>query len=212
MLRAVLLISTLIAAGCVDSPSYYFAPEAVNATRGGMATHVEKIPQEEPQGAVEIATMGIVAGERGDRALHVRMALDNHGDEDAWRVDVREQLVEVPGVGRSQPQFANAGFQAMPELEIPRRERRVIDLYYPVPPGVKDADDLVGFDFLWQVDTSKREVSGRTRIDRREIIEPSPTVYAGAWGPYWWYDPWYPRVHYRTIYVRPHVHVHRRWR
>jgi hypothetical protein len=212
MRRLLLLISALLVAGasCVDAPIYYYAPEAANAIRAGMATHVERIPHELPQGTIEISTMGITTDQRGGKALHVRASLDNQGDQTPWTLDIREQLVEVPGVGRSQPQFANAGVQTLPTIDVPRRERRVIDLYYPVPPNVHDADDLVGFDFLWQVTTPKRVVSGRTRIDRRELVERASTVHVTAWGPYWWYDPWYPRVAYRTIYVAPHVHVHRR--
>lgn len=202
-------ISMLVGASCIDTPTYYYAPEAASVMRAGMATHVESIPQEAPQGTVEISTMGLTTGQRGERALHVRIAIANEGDDTPWTLDIREQLVEVPGVGRSQPQFANAAVQTLPSITVPRRERRVVDLYYPVPPGVKDADDLVGFDFLWQVTTPKRTVSGRTHIDRREAVERATTVYVTSWGPYWWYDPWYPHVVYRTIYVRPVIHVHR---
>lgn len=210
MLRALLSIPIVLGASCVDVPAYYYAPEAANAMRAGLATHVEKIPHEEPQGTIEISTMGITTGQRGEKALHVRMAIDNQGDDTPWTIDVREQLVEVPGVGRSQPQFANAGVQTLPTLDIPRRERRVIDLYYPVPPSVHDADDLGGFDFMWQVTTPKRTVSARTRIDRREVADPPAHVHVSAWAPYWWYDPWYPRVVYRAVYVAPHAHIRRR--
>jgi hypothetical protein len=210
MKKLLVLFSILIGTSCVDTPAYYFAPEAANVTRAGMATHVENIPQESPQGTVEISTMGITKGQRGERGLHVRMAIDNEGDDTPWTLDIRDQQVEIPGIGRSQPQFANAGVQTLPTITVPRRERRVLDLYFPVPPNVHDADDLVGFDFLWQVTTPKRVVSSRTHIDRLEAAERADsTVYVTSWGPYWWYDPWYPRVVYRTIYVAPVVRVHR---
>jgi hypothetical protein len=82
-------------------------------------------------------------GERrhGERGLHVRMALDNEGDDTPWTLDIRDQQVELPGIGRSQPQFAKAGVRSLPTITVPRRERRVIALYYPVPPNVHDADD-----------------------------------------------------------------------
>lgn len=206
MRRALVLTSVLLGTSCTDVPAYYYAPEAANAMRAGMATHIEKIPNEEPQGTLEISTMGITSGQRGEKALHVRMTIDNQGDEKPWTVDVREQLVEIPNVGRSRPQFANAGVQTLPMIEVPRRERQVIDLYYPVPPHVDDADDLAGFDFMWQVATTKRAVAGRTRVDRRELVEPTrSTIHVTSWSPHWWYDPWYPRVVYRTIYVAPRV-------
>ena len=213
MKKLLLLVSMLVGVSCAETPAYYYAPEAASVTRAGMATHVENIPQEAPQGTVEISTMGITTGQHGERGLHVRMALDNEGDDTPWTLDVRDQQVEIPGLGRSQPQFANAGVQTLPTITVPRRERRVIDLYYPVPPNVHDAEDLVGFDLLWQVTTPKRVVANRTHIDRLEAVERvASTVYVTSWGPYWWYDPWYPHVAYRTIYVAPVVRVRGHWR
>ena len=194
----------LIALGaCVEGPAYYYAPESAAVMHGGMPTHVENIPQESPRGTLEIATLGLTKGQRGEEALHVRIALDNEGDSEPWTLDIREQFVEIPGVGRSAPQFANAGVQTLPTITVPRRERRVIDLYFPAPPGVHEPEDLVGFDFAWQVKTPAREVSGRTHIDRHEAIDPASHVYISSWHPYWWYDPYYPYVVYRPIVVGP---------
>jgi hypothetical protein len=211
MRTQMILIGALVAA-CTDTPVYYYAPEQAAVRRAGMPTRIEKIPPEAPQGTIAISSQGLTRGQRGELALHVRLVVSNEGDDQPWSVDVREQMVEVANVGRSQPQFANAGIQSLPTLSVARREQRVLDLYYPVPPGVEEADDLPGFDVLWQVDTGARAISGRAHIMRREVVDPpSTTIYASGWGPYWWYDPWYPRVVYRPIYIRPHVHRdHRR--
>jgi hypothetical protein len=171
-----------------------------------MPTHVERLPQEEPQGALEVSTLGITKGERGDRVVHVRMTVSNEGDATPWTLDTREQLIDVPGAGRSQPLFANASVETLPMLTIGRRGKRVVDLYFPLPPNVTEAEDLPGFDLLWQINTARRTVSGRTHVDRREVVEQPQAVYTSRWEPYWWYDPWYPRVSYRPIYVHRHVH------
>ena len=205
-----LILSAALVAACSTTPNYYYAPQQAQVVRGGMPAHVEKIPSEAPQGTIEVSTVGIAQGQRGERALHVRLAVANEGDEAPWTLDIRQQQVDVPGAGRAQPQSANAGDAALPTISVPRRERRVIDLYYPLPPGVTSADALAGFDVLWQVATAAREVSGRTHIDRREVIERPTTYIASGWGPHWWYDPFWPRVHYRAVHVAPrHIHVRR---
>lgn len=200
------LIGLLALVGCVARPDYYYAPEAATVTRTGIATQIKRIPDEAPQGSVEISSVGITEPPRGGRALHVRMTVNNEGDDTPWRVDIRDQAVQVSGAGRSQPEFASSDVQTLPTVEVPRHERRVLDLYFPVPPGVHDAADLPAFDFQWQVATGSRTVSDRTRVARFEVER--PTVYVASWGPYWWYHPWYPHVAYRAVYVAPVV-VHR---
>jgi hypothetical protein len=214
MHRHVLLTSLTVVglASCADTSQYYYAPEAANVTHNDMPTHVEKVPPESPQGTVEVSTMGLTTAKRGERALHVRMTVDNEGDTIPWTFDVRDQLIEVPGVGQSAPKFANAGYETLPTLSVPRRERRVIDLYYPVPPKVRDENDLTGFDFLWSVTTPHRTISSRTKIDRHDVIDESSVyVTSMGWGPYWWYDPWYPTIVYHPTFTGPnHPHYHYR--
>lgn len=209
-----LLLGAGLIGGCVDHPSYYYAPESATVTRAGVAVRVENIPQEAPQGTVEISSTGIQEIRNGQRALHVRMAVDNEGSDTPWTVDIREQVIEVPNAGRAAPLSARADLQTLPAITIGRRDKRTLDLYYPLPPGVREADDLAAFDLLWNVKTAQRDVSGRTRIDRleaQEEVQPTTMIY-GGWGPYWWYDPWYPHVVYRSVYVSPHggFHGHRR--
>jgi hypothetical protein len=61
---------------------------------------------------------------------------------------------------------------------------------------------------LWQVDTPARPITGRTHIQRREVVEPTTysDVWYPGWGPYWWwYDPLYPHVYYVPTH---HGHWH----
>jgi hypothetical protein len=202
------MLVAVCAAGC--EPSYYYSPENATVVRGGAPAQVVRIPPEVPQGDVEIASTGIVTMHPPDqpeiRALHVRMIVDNEGDNLPWTVDTREQLLEIANVGQSHPMFARADVHAMPSLSVGRRERRALDLYYPVPHGVTGNSQLPAFDFLWQVNTGDRPVSGRAHVQRYEQVEPMYAdmywggPYWGGWGPYWWYDPFYP-----SIYYAPHV-------
>src|SRR5262249_9596568 len=82
-----------------------------------------------------------------------------------------------------------------------RHERRVIDLYYPLPSTVAGDRNLPRFDLNWQVMTPARTVASSTPFERvTEDRSYYAYGYEGAWpywagyGPYWGYDPFYPQL------------------
>jgi hypothetical protein len=141
--------------------------------------------------------------------VHVRLTVTNEGDTTPWTITPSDQQVEIAGMGRSRPIYVNSDLPSLPTISIAQRERRVVDFYYALPFGIDDDDKLIGFEVLWQVTTPARTYSLRTRFNRLEQ-EASTTnvdvVYYAGWGPYWWYDPLYPRLVF--IQHRPIV-VHR---
>ncbi len=199
---------------------YVYTPQTANAVASGMPVSRTEIPQEAPQGAVEITSYGIADVGQGDarvRALHVRMIVSNEGDPTPWRIDTRQQLVQIPGEGEASALYVNSDVpmtSAIVTLEA--RQRRVLDLYYPLPTTVQKAKQLPRFDVLWSVDTSARHVASRTTFDR---VEAEPYIaygydaYWAGYGPYWWYDPLFPSlvfVHSHPIAIHDHhgpVHV-----
>jgi hypothetical protein len=200
------LAAIALAAGCAES--YVYRPEGATTISHGRPVTRIAIPRERPTGEIRLEALGMSRLETGGRsfdALHLRMRVANDSDTTMWRLDTRDQLLEIPGEGRSRPIFANSDRQAMPIVMIPQRERRVIDLFYPLPSTVRDPDQLQEFELQWRVQTSQRVVAERTAFDRISTEpEYSGTFYAG-WGPYWWYDPFYPSfvfVHSRPIVVR----------
>jgi len=223
-------IAIAFAAAC-GGTNYVYVPEGANTVDNGRPVTRISITHEQPRGEVRVESRGITRLDgRTDRAIdviHLRMVVGNDSDDAPWMVDTREQLIEIPGEGRSAPIFANSDRESMPIVEVPRREKRIVDLFYPLPSTVKDEDDLKGFELLWQVNTGERVVAQRTPFGRQST-EPPPeytgSLYAG-WGPYWWYDPYYSShvfIHHRPIVVhdrgpvivtRPrgmHVRDHRR--
>ena len=92
--------------------------------------------------------------------------------QDGFVLDTTQQLVEIPGEGRSAPMYVNADVRTMPNLTIARHERRIVDLYYPLPATIRGDAQLPRFELLWQVDTASRTVASRTDFDR---AEPAPT-------------------------------------
>lgn len=200
--------------GCAANSDYVYQPNTANATAGGLPATRTPIPQEAPQGAIEVVSYGVTDLRRGDMtipALHVRAVVTNDGDDTPWTMDTSQQMVEIPGEGRSQPIFVNADVNTLPRVTIARHDRRVLDLYYALPETIRGASQLPRFDLLWQVNTAARAVASRTsfeRTDRAPDVAYETTaawpLWAG-WGPYWWYDPFYPRVVF--IHAHPH-HFH----
>lgn len=204
------------ATACAGSSNYVYTPDTANATAAGLPAARTPIPQERPQGAIEVTSYGVTELQQGDAkipALHVRTTISNDGDDTPWTVDTTQQLVEIPGEGRSRAIFANADVGTLPKVTIAKHERRVLDLYFPLPDTIRGESHLPRFDLLWQVDTASRTVASRTSFERMNQ-EPQVAYATGpvgwplwaGYGPYWWYDPFYPRV----VFLHSHpLIVHR---
>jgi hypothetical protein len=205
--------------GCAGSSNYVYAPDTANATVAGLPAARTEIPPERPQGSIEVTSYGLTSLRQDNTsvpALQVRAIVTNDGDPTPWTLDTTKQMVEIPGEGWSRAIFVNADVGTLPNVTISQRERRVLDFYFPLPDTVRDESHLPRFDLLWQIDTPARTVASRTSFDRvdkePEVAYATPTpwpVWAG-YGPYWWYDPFYPRtvfIHARSIVIHGSGHV-----
>jgi hypothetical protein len=203
-------VAVACAAAC-GGGSYAYVPEGATLRADGRPVTRIAIPPEQPRGEVRVESMGITSLDgRSDRkidVIHLRLAVGNDSDDRPWTIDTREQLLEIPGEGRSQAIFVSSDRDSMPIVQVPRRDRRVLDLFFPLPATVDDEDDLAGFELLWQVNTGDRVVAQRTpfgRVSTEPPVQYSGSIYTG-WGPYWWHDPFYSRhvfIHHRPIVIR----------
>jgi hypothetical protein len=208
ILSASLVATALAACG---GPSYVYTPETANVmTSSGLPVAKVDIPQESPQGSIQIESFGVTTLDQGGasvHALHVRETVSNDGDATPWQLDTRQQLVAISNEGQSRAVYATADTRALPLVPIARREKRVIDLYFPLPTTVQSDRQLPHFDVLWQVDTGTRAIASRTTFDRQEIAGDFayayPYPYYGGVAPYWWYDPFYPGAVF--VHARPFV-------
>jgi hypothetical protein len=200
--------------GCGGS-SYVYTPDTANATVAGMPASRTAIPQEQPQGAIEVTSYGVTQLHRDQTtipALHVRAIVTNDGDDTPWTLDTTQQLVQIPGEGQSRAMYVNADVGTLPNVTIGRHERRVLDFYFPLPDTIKSESQLPRFELLWQVKTPARTVASRTSFERVDtepdvVYDTAPLgwpLWAG-YGPYWWYDPFYPRVVF--LHTNPRVIV-----
>lgn len=201
------------ALGCGGSSSYVYRPATANATVAGLPAARNEIPQEEPQGAIEVTSYGITQLRRDQTtipALHVRATVTNDGDDTPWTLDTTQQLVEIPGEGQSRAMYVNSDVGTLPNVTIGKHERRVLDFYFPLPDTVRNEGQLPRFELLWQVNTPARTVASRTAFERIDtepmvVYETVPLgwpLWAG-YGPYWWYDPFYPT----TVFIHAHPSV-----
>lgn len=200
--------------GCAGTSDYVYTPDTANATVAGLPAARTPVPPEKPQGAIEVTSYGVTELQRGsDRipALHVRAVVTNDGDDAPWTLDTTQQMVAIPGEGQSRAMFVNSDVNTLPTVTIARHDRRVLDFYFPLPDTVRGESQLPRFELLWQVNTPERVVASRTSFER---VDKEPDVaYAAVpvgwplwagYGPYWWYDPFYPRavfIHTRPIIV-----------
>jgi len=206
--------------GCAGTSNYVYTPDTANATAAGLPAARTAIPPERPQGAIEVVSYGVTTLRQSNAeapALHVRAIVTNDGDSAPWQIDTTKQMLAIPGEGQSRAMFVNSDVGTLPNVAIAQHERRVIDFYFPLPAGMQDPSKLPHFDLLWQVDTPARTVASRTSFERVDR-EPEATAYAVAapwpywagYGPYWWYDPFYPRavfLHTRPIVIHGGGHV-----
>jgi hypothetical protein len=199
--------------GCAGTSDYVYTPDTANASAAGLPAARTPIPQEQPQGAIEVVSYGITALRRDATALpalHVRTIVTNDGDDTPWTLDTTQQLVQIPGEGQSRAMFVNSDVGTLPSVTIGKHERRVLDFYFPLPDALRDESHLPRFELLWQVHTAARTVASRTAFDRVDK-EPAVAYAAGpvgwplwaGYGPYWWYDPFYPRAVF--VHVHPRV-------
>jgi len=224
-----LLAMAIVGCGCAPQAEYIYTPRGATSWADGRPITITGIPQEAPQGDVQLSSFGIAQltsdGGRAVEALHVRMTITNTTDPSAWIVDTTGILLDLGQEGRSRAMFVNTDVSTLPLVTIARGDRKVIDLYFPVPSNVDEESRLPAFDVVWQVATASRAIASRTSFRAVEVTAPNAPPSAevalvSGWGPLWWYNPlWYPGpvfVHRGPITIRhapAHVVVtrHPRW-
>ena len=166
-----LVISGML--GCAGNADYMYRPQTANATTSaGLPAARMPIPQERPQGAIELVSYGMTELQRDTAkipAVYVRAMITNDGDDVPWTLDTTQQLIEIPGEGRSRAIFVGSDVGPLPNVTIARHERRVLDFYFPLPDTIGNATQLPRFDVLWQIKTPARMVASRTSFDRIEL-------------------------------------------
>ena len=196
LLGLVPMLAPLVASAC--APQYAYVP-TTNATVAaqGRITAEYAIPAGSPEGNVQIASYGTTdvtpqsAPKEKLRALHLRLILaDNSATP--WTFDTREQRIDLSGHGPLAPAFASASAGTPPPVvTVDRGGKRVVDLFFLLPPKFQHAEALPEFDALWRVHAGATVAVERTPFERL-AIDPAASYgnldygHGYYWdGPYW---------------------------
>ena len=223
-MRKMLLLIIVAATGCASAYDYIYQP-AANATgqANGYPAADYAIPPSAPRGNVRIASFGVTEVKAANapspvRTLHLRMIASNAGDPTPWTIDTNNVTISIPNEGQSGPAFMNSDAGNQAAVNIPLGQTRTIDFYYPLPAGMQDPSKVPAFAVRWQVQAGPLLVAQTTPFERTQLpIDYYGDYYVGlgvgvglGYYPYWWWDPFYPRVAFyhpgfvaRPYYGRP---------
>ena len=201
-------LAAILFAGCAENRYIYRPAQQATATVGNLPAARYTIPAERPTGEVLIASPGLTAmpeAESRTPALFVRMVVTNNSDDTPWTVDTRQQFAFIGGEKQS-PAFVNGAKPTEAALQIPRGEKKLVDLYYRLPGKIDGDEQIPQFELAWTVGTPSRPIAERTSFDRMSVepqyYDRGYYAYGPGWGPYWRHDPfWYPYPYYGGVYL-----------
>jgi hypothetical protein len=183
------------AAGC-GHPAYVYQPTALaTATVDGQPASRYPVPPESPRGEVTVGSLGMTEMDRSGGAkgtfVHTRMVVSNNNGEGAWTVDPGRQLLALPRHTPIAPAYVNATDQVIPQGTVAPGQKLTMDLFFALPPDLKDAGAVPEFDLLWNVQMPGRELAERTTFERLQVVPAPEPMPAYAWAGRWWADPWW---------------------
>lgn len=204
MRQITILACAFAVASC--TPSYIYRPAAnATATIKGRVAADYPIPPTVPQGDLRLASFGMseispsTAASAKQMAVHLRMVVADNSPA-PWTLDARQQIVALPDGQRLAPALVTTreGQAGLPLVTVPAGGKRVIDLFYALPPSIQSASTVGQFDVVWDIDTPQQRVTERTPFDR--LRDPPSGAYGyefewGGWGGPFWSDAIYPGYH-----------------
>jgi len=150
--------------------------------------------------AVELASLGVAELTPDDgapiAALHLQAVLANTDDDQPWAVDMARARVELVAGEPIAAAFVNSDARTLPIAIIARGERRVVDLYFPIPRELA-AHGPAAFTLTWPMNRPPhRALHARFTSERITAQTNDGVARAAGWGPRWWFAPTYPWPEY----------------
>lgn len=196
-MRSLLFFAILSLNGCSSQRyEYVIAKEPGGQREVSQVSY--SIPSGSQSGSVQVSSLGVVEVEpkrdaKRIPAVHLRLTVSSPSGQ-KWLLNSQEQKISYPTGGLTPPAFVNSD-SALPKLEIPPGELRLLDLYFALPSGISTAHDLPSFSFHWKVqNTDGSLVAEQTVLFNRRALHEAPVIvapygdypYAPGWGPVWW--------------------------
>jgi hypothetical protein len=185
--------------GCSEGP-YVYRPAQTTAALSGLPAARQPVPRDKPAGEIVVASSGVTeikVADQPSRAIFVRVVVSNQSDDTPWGFDTRAQSAIIAGQ-RTTAAYANAyeGYEGSTSVvRVPKAQSRTVDFYFPLPASLQGSDEVPPFELAWNVRTSREVVADRTPFNRvhvEPVYSASPYPYGYYYGPYGWYDPFWP--------------------
>ena len=202
--QVMVLVCSFAMAAC--APNYIYRPAAnATATIKGRVAADYPIPPAAPEGDVQLASFGMstisasATPNQKQMAIHVRMIVADNS-QTTWTLDTRQQVVALSDGQQLAPAYVTTqeGQAGPPSVTVAAGGKRIIDLFYPLPPNMQSASQVPEFDVVWHVATSQQQVTERTPFDRLRVepdvaygYGPEWGVWNDGWGGPFWYDSGY---------------------
>jgi len=212
-MRAISLAGLLsLTTACYGSDSVVYTPAGASVWNDGYPAAVLAVPPGTQGGTLEVASFGFIELTPADMApittLHVRIAVANATSDRPWNVDLAGATIRT-GAGEARTLLANSDLATLPIALVERGGPRTFDLYFAVPPGVRDEEDLAELDFRVQIAAPDRAIPLLAHFARRDPADVAgarkEAVRVAGWGSRWWADPTYawPAFHRRSGVMTP---------
>ncbi|HEX2658742.1 MAG TPA: hypothetical protein VHU40_10740 [Polyangia bacterium] len=196
---ALVLVSfalSVAAVGC-GTTRYGYRPATVAASsEAGFPASRYGVPAQSPAGEAFVTSFGTrdEGTSAGNQLIHVRLAVSNQSSPATWSIDPAQLTLAAPGGAPQRPDFMEIDGRQNGSTDIPRGQRKVLDLYYRVPGGAPDVRAVPTFDFAWQVNLGDTAFSEHTPFQREPYVDYQDAtnrryVAVGAPVPWWW--GWY---------------------
>jgi len=208
-MRAIASIGLIVAAGA--SATIASRPASCETTSESAELRRVVLPTaSDAGGALELSSFGVAELATDDGsvfpALHVRAVIASAASTRSWAVDASKARLEaLPGTV-VEPVAVNADLTTLPIAIIDPGERRVIDLYFPLPPELARRGGPASFALSWPVHIPERTVRHAWFARGAAVVRLDVDAgHAAGRGAQWWFDPGYPWIgfhHRRGIAVR----------
>jgi len=146
---------------------YAYAPTKITSAEvvGRPATEYA-FPPPSPAGKLRVATFGLERPtDQSPPSVHVRMELVNRSAQ-PFVIDAREQRLELPLDDRTVTLVASTTKAAPSRLEVAPGGTAALDLFFVLPPGAQEAEEVPAFAAVLTVHAGPREVTMRTPFER----------------------------------------------
>lgn len=193
------VLMTLFLGACASSADY-IPEQHATATLGGRTAAEYELPSEaEAQADVRVASFGIAKvdrqGQGSTKAVHVRFAITNNGDQPVT-FDTAQQRVQFDNGEQAAPAYAKADGTSLPDINVAPHSARTVDIFFPIPQDLANRSQQPHFDVSWRVGVGDRVVARLTPFEKVAVDPAVAREQASremAYGAYDWYDPvWGP--------------------